>query len=66
MEMITVDSTAVAAIGYDDSQDLMVVRYKNGSEYVFNNVSYDTFNHIKEASSIGRALAQSGLKGSLC
>lgn len=65
MELTPVNSTAVAAMGYDDSQEIMFIRYKNGNEYIYHNVPYDTYRHIKDSSSIGRALAQSGLRGSL-
>jgi hypothetical protein len=63
IKMIPVSSGHIESIGYDADQDLMVVRFSSGAEYVYSNVSFDTFESIREASSVGSALARSGLKG---
>ncbi len=63
VEMNPVSSGHIESIGYDADQELMVVRFKSGEEYAYNNVSYDTFKAIEEAPSIGSALHRAGLRG---
>lgn len=63
VEMHPVNSGHIEAMGYDGSSDIMVVRFKGGAEYAYSDVSYDTFQSIKEAGSVGYALSRSGLKG---
>lgn len=61
MEMHSVSSGHVEAIGWDD--DVMVVRFRGGAEYAYPNVSFDTYESIKDAPSIGKALNGCGVKG---
>jgi len=56
MEMEAVESSAVSALGYEADSEVMMVRFKTGAEYVYHNVSYDTFMSIKESPSIGREI----------
>ena len=58
-----VSSGHIESIGYDPDQELMVVRFKSGDEYAYNNVSFDQFESIREAPSVGSALHRSGLRG---
>lgn len=64
MDLNAVESGHIEAIGWEN--ETMMVRFKNGSEYLYSDVSFDTYESIKEASSVGAALSRSGLKGSLC
>lgn len=57
MELTSVESSHVAAIGYLESDQVLLVRYKDGSLYAlpgWNSVAYDQLLH---ASSKGKALA---------
>lgn len=56
-----VNSGHIESMGWDD--ELMVVRFKSGDEYAYNNVSFDQFESIREAPSVGSALSRSGLRG---
>lgn len=58
-----VSSGHIEAIGYEEDNETMVVRFKGGAEYAYSNVSFDTYESIKDAGSVGSALARSGLKG---
>lgn len=62
MTLEPVSSGHIEAMGWED--DTMVVRFKGGAEYAYSNVSFDQYENIKEAGSVGSALARSGLKGS--
>jgi len=64
MEMQSVTSSAVEAIGWED--ETMYVRYTSGSTYMFPGVSFDTFETVKDSSSIGRALGNLGVRGVAC
>jgi hypothetical protein len=58
-----VESGHIAAMGYEEDNETMLIRFKSGDEYAYHNVPFDTYQSIKEAPSVGRALSQSGLKG---
>ena len=61
MIMEPVSSSAIQALGWEDN--VMVVRYTNGTDYAFSGISFDTFEAIKESGSIGRAVQGCGVKG---
>ena len=63
MEMHLVSSGHIEAMGYEEENETMVVRFKGGAEYAYHGVSYDTYTSIKEAGSVGAALQRSGLQG---
>lgn len=64
MEMQPVSSGHIEAMGYEESNETMVVRFKGGAEYAYSNVSFSQYESIKEAGSVGEALSRSGLRGS--
>lgn len=64
MEMHSVTSTAVEAIGWED--ETMYVRYTSGATYAFHGVSFQAFEDVKDSSSIGRALGNIGVRGVAC
>lgn len=64
LNLVSVESGHIEAMGWED--DTMIVRFKTGAEYMYNNVSFDTYESIKEAPSVGSALARCGIKGNKC
>lgn len=64
MEMHSVTSSAVEAIGWED--DTMMVRYSSGATYAFHGVSFQEYENVKDSSSIGRALNNLGTRGVAC
>lgn len=63
MNMISVSSSAVESIGWED--EVMYVRFTSGSTYAYYGVSFDTYESIKDSSSIGRAVGALGVHGVL-
>lgn len=66
MEMHIVTSGHIEAVGYDEDTEVMVVRFRNGSEYAYPHTSYSTFKQILEAPSVGSAINACGIKGQRC
>lgn len=52
-----VDSTNLAAIGYDASTKTLQVDFKNGRRYQYPNVPPETFAEFKAAASVGKYFA---------
>lgn len=64
MNMIsTPESSTIAAFGYDDARNVLVVQFKAGSTYEYYDVPESIFRYMSDASSKGQFLAQS-VKGS--
>ncbi len=53
MEMISVSSSAISAIGYDPDSRRMKIKFKQGETYDFCNVPEHIFNGLLSASSKG-------------
>lgn len=53
MEMISVSSSAISAIGYDPASRQMKIKFKQGETYDFCNVPEHIFNGLISASSKG-------------
>lgn len=62
MEMISVSSTNVEAIGYDEDSQTLQVEFKNGSNYQYFDVPERVFNELRDSGSIGAYLSAS-IKG---
>lgn len=58
-----VHSSAIDALAYDEDEEVMYVRYKDGGEWAFDGVSYDDYQGVRGSSSIGRALQVLGTRG---
>jgi hypothetical protein len=54
--MISVQSSNIAALGYDEQNQIAYVRFNNGSTYIYKGVSQAEFNNLKNAPSIGSYL----------
>ncbi|BCB95418.1 hypothetical protein JZK55_03400 [Dissulfurispira thermophila] len=55
-EMIKVESSNVAEIGYNEDEQNVYVRFLNGSLYVYKGVPIHEFEALKNAPSIGSYL----------
>ncbi|MEA2880614.1 MAG: hypothetical protein QOF14_5810 [Hyphomicrobiales bacterium] len=58
MEYITVSSTSISAVGYDDASNTLGIRFINGTEYHYFGVPQDVFEGAKSAPSVGRYVDQ--------
>ncbi|MBG9993437.1 KTSC domain-containing protein [Pseudoalteromonas sp. NZS127_1] len=63
MNMINVDSSNVAAVGYDEESTTLQVEFNNGSAYQYFDVPEHLFNGLRDADSVGGFLA-ANIKGS--
>jgi hypothetical protein len=56
VEMIGVNSSNVEAIGYDETNQTLYVRFLNNSLYIYKGVPVGEFEGLKGASSVGSYL----------
>jgi len=63
MDMISVDSSNVAAVGYDEDSSTLQVEFNNGGTYQYFDVSVHLFEGLRDADSVGGFLA-ANIKGS--
>lgn len=56
VKMIKVDSSIISSIGYDKSNELVYVKFNNGSLYEYKDVPQDMFDNLLNAPSIGSYL----------
>lgn len=63
MEMISVSSTNLAAIGYEEESSTLKVEFLNGTIYEYYNVPLDLFNDLLGASSTGQFFNSNIKKG---
>ena len=62
MEMIPVSSSNIAAVGYDEGSQTLMVEFKNGTSYQYFDVPERIFTELRDAGSAGAYLA-SNIKG---
>ena len=62
MNMINVDSSNVAAVGYDEESATLQVEFNNGSAYQYFDVPEHLFYGLRDADSVGGFLA-ANIKG---
>ena len=62
VEWTLVDSSNVAAIGYEKEAEDLHVQFNSGSVYVYSNVPVEVFDNFKDADSKGRYLNEN-IKG---
>jgi len=55
-EMHQVSSSTVEAVGYDYDNEIVYVRFLNGSVYIYKGVSEFEFENLKTAPSVGSYL----------
>lgn len=63
MEMISVDSSNISAVGYDDESSTLQVEFNNGMSYQYFDVPEILFEELVNADSVGGYLAEN-IKGS--
>lgn len=56
MKLNPVLSSNISGIGYNESKKLLVVMFKGGSKYLYENVEKEIFTAITNSESIGKAL----------
>jgi hypothetical protein len=56
VEMINVSSSNVAAIGYDEANQILYVRFTNNTLYTYKGVPAGEFDGLQNASSVGSYL----------
>ncbi len=56
VEMISVSSSNVESIGYDEKQKRLYVRFLSGGLYIYKGVSMCEFEGLRDASSVGSYL----------
>ena len=54
VEMIQVNSSNVAAVGYDYENQIVHVRFLNNTEYIYKGVPQHEFEALRDAPSVGR------------
>ena len=63
MDMTNVDSSNVAAVGYDEDSSTLQVEFHNGGTYQYFDVPEHLFEGLRDANSVGGFLA-ANIKGS--
>lgn len=58
-EMITVSSSNIESIGYDESNQQVYIRFLNASIYVYTGVPIHEFESLRDAPSLGSYLNRS-------
>ncbi|PUE56401.1 KTSC domain-containing protein [Limnohabitans sp. 2KL-17] len=59
MEMITISSSNIAAVGYDEDSQTLQVEFNNGTRYQYFDVPEQVFIELKNAGSPGGYFASS-------
>lgn len=62
LNWITVDSSTISRMAYDEVRRVLTVEYKNGTRYEYYDVSSAVFQQMKGAASKGQYLA-ANIKG---
>jgi len=58
VEMFSVSSSNVAKVGYDKQSSQLYVQFNSGGLYVYDDVPFNEFENLKNASSVGTYHAQ--------
>ena len=58
IEMTSVSSSNVLEVGYDESNETVLVRFMNNSVYAYKGVNQYEFENLKTAPSVGSYLAR--------
>ncbi len=56
IEMFSVNSSNVAAVGYDEQDQIVHVKFLNGSTYIYKGVPNQEFEGLRNAPSVGSYL----------
>ena len=58
-EMITVSSSNIESIGYDEPSQQVYIRFLNGSLYIYKGVPISEFENLRDSPSLGSYLHRS-------
>lgn len=58
MERVSVSSSNIASVGYDESSQILEVEFLDGAVYEYYDVPEHVYQELITASSVGRYLAQ--------
>jgi len=58
MDMTSVNSSNVAAVGYDEDSSTLQVEFTNGATYQYFDVPENIFEELRDAGSVGGYLAE--------
>jgi hypothetical protein len=58
MEYVSVSSSTVSALGYDEASNTLGIRFHNGTEYHYFGVPQDVFETMRSSPSVGHFLDQ--------
>jgi hypothetical protein len=53
MDMIPVTSSLISAIGYDEAQKELTIKFKKGGAYSYKSVPHAVYTAMQEAKSVG-------------
>lgn len=62
MEMTSVESSNIEAVGYDEDSSTLQLEFKNGGTYQYFDVPVRVFEELRDAASVGKYLA-ANIKG---
>jgi len=54
VELRNVNSSNIAQVGHDSNQNTLIIRFKNGAYYKYDNVPEQVYNNFITAQSVGR------------
>ncbi len=58
MQLISVDSKAISAVGYLRKAKLVVIQFSNGQKWFYKDVPRDVYMEMMESSSVGKYYAR--------
>jgi hypothetical protein len=58
MDMVSVKSSNIAAVGYESERRMLRVQFSNGGAYDYRDVPPDVYEELKDASSVGSYFAK--------
>lgn len=53
MQWVEVSSSNIDAVGYDEENDMLGVRFRGGSVYEYDDVPREEFENLRDAGSVG-------------
>lgn len=66
MQMQIVTSSNISEVGHDDKANIMLVRFKNGKYYQFDNVDRSVYDALITATSVGKFFNKNIRNNFLC
>ena len=54
MDLLQITSSLISQIGYEPNEEVLIVQFKNGAYYQYDNVSEQMYQNMMDSSSIGK------------